>query len=229
MTVPFTQQQITYSPDDVQFARFILAYFAAWKANAEFALNGLTPKYGGDEKLLNHVIGLWNNSHKPGATRTLTPRNNDIQSYQDDIISYPQACGGTFVPGGTQNEWWYASMLLNKLGVASLTVNTGPKIVVPNTLPATGGGGGIVLPNPQQGPIYTPPGTGGKAPASSSSGVGTGLLVVGGLAALGAGGVYLYGRNHGMTFGQTIRSGWDHIRHPRGGHPRHGAGRKTRR
>ena len=85
------------------------------------------------------------------------------------------------------------------------------------------------------GPAIVPSGSGGSggsggagAAASSSSGTSTALLVVGGLAAVGAGGVYLYGRRRGMSFGQTVRSGWNKVRHPRGGGSRRTA-RRTRR
>lgn len=81
----------------------------------------------------------------------------------------------------------------------SVLVNSGPEIP----------------PNPGTG---VSPGTPATLRATSSGT--TVLLVLGGLAALGAGGVYLYGRQRGMTFTQTVRSGWNHIRHPRGGSPR---------
>ena len=182
----------SYSADDVMFARFIMAYFGAWQANAEFFLNGANPQYGTDAAVLKHLIGFWNNTHAPGAGKALSPRDNDQQSFKDDIIAWPQSCAGTF-----DNEWWYVSMLLPALGVnqgQSVTINTGPKIVVPNTV----GSGGSA----------------GSGAAATASGAGTALLVTAGIAAAAAGGVYLYGRSHGMTFGQTVRSGWDHVRHP---------------
>ena len=115
---------VDYSSDDVHLARFIMAYFGAWKANAEYALNGLQPKYADDAAVLVHLYALWQSAHQPGATRTITPRNNDIQAYENDVIVYPQPCGGSF-----STEYWYISMLLNKAGAAGgLTINTGPKL-----------------------------------------------------------------------------------------------------
>ena len=186
---------VTYSPDDVQFARFIMAYFGAWQANAEFFLNGTNPNYASDRALLDHILNFWNDTHTPGQTRTLTARNTDQQSYQDDVIKFkfPSACAGGLVPGGVQNEWWYVSMLLNALGTPSITIYTGPKISVPNVL--------------------------APAPSSASAGSST-PLIVGGLLAAAAGGVYLYGRKHHMTFGQTLHSGWDRARHTFGGRKR---------
>jgi hypothetical protein len=51
------------------------------------------------------------------------------------------------------------------------------------------------------------------AAASSSSGA-TALLVVGGLVVAAVGGTYLYGRSHGMTFGETVGAGWSRVKQP---------------
>jgi hypothetical protein len=110
------------------FARFILAYFGAWKANAEFSLNGMTPTYATDADVLmggtgglGGALGFWNAAHQTGATVTLTPKDNNKGF--TDVITYPSPCAGTF-----ENEWWYVSMLLNDGNVDSVSVNTGPKM-----------------------------------------------------------------------------------------------------
>ena len=45
---------------------FSQAYFGAWKANAEFALNGLKPQP--DEQVLIHALRLWNRAHAGPTT-----------------------------------------------------------------------------------------------------------------------------------------------------------------
>jgi hypothetical protein len=191
------------TPDQIMFARFILAYFGAWKANAEFALNGDQPTYGDDSGVLSHVLTFWNNSHQPGATNVITPRNNDVQSYKNNVIVYPAACQGTFA-----NEWWYVSMLINELNVASITVNTGPRIVFPIV------GLKPVLPI-KLSPTGSIPHAGTPATTTTSSGPGTtAIAVVGGLAIVGIGGLYLYGRAHHMNLGQSAKTIWSDIKKP---------------
>jgi hypothetical protein len=179
----------TYTGDDVQFAKFILAYFGAWKANQEPLLNGQKPTYVSDGVILQNLLSFWNASHSPGATKVLQPwgpSSGAANAATKDVITYPNACQGWL-----GNEAWYISMVLGSIGDQPITINTGPKIVVPNTL------------------------TGATASAASNS-TSTGVLVVGGLLAAGAAGTYLYGRRHHMTFGQTLKSGWNKLRHPHG-------------
>jgi hypothetical protein len=245
-----TTQGQTYTSDDVVLAKFTMAYFGAWKVNQEYALNGIPSKAADDGDVLVHIVNLWSVARKPGATRTLTARNSSDSSYQTDVIQYPQPCAGSF-----STEWWYIEMLLPAIGDGAigthvqlyatnsfqtanqpyaLTVNTGALTAqaAPGTIVQGVAGSGqlIVGGNMGTGGVYTPglPVKAAGVNKSSSSGAGTALLVLGGLAALGAGGTYLYGRHHGMTFGQTVRSGWDRIRHPRGGGSRHLPARKAR-
>jgi hypothetical protein len=177
---------VSFSSDDVQFARFIMSYFGAWKANQEFYLNGQTPNYSSDAVVLTSLLSLWNAAHAPGATKVLKPWNpSDTNAAKDSVITWPNSCAGNL-----GNEAWYIAMLLSSMGDQSITINTGAKVIVPNTLGAAGASGVV----------------------SSSS---TSLLVVGGLLAASAGGVYLYSRRHHMTFSQTLKSGWNRVRHPR--------------
>jgi hypothetical protein len=117
---------MTYSADDVAFARFVLAYFGAWKANAEFSLNGITPTYGSDANVLmgaaglGGALGFWNSAHTPGVTRVVTPRAGNNTKAISNVFPWPNKCAGTF-----ETEWWYVSMLLNDANVNSITVNTG--------------------------------------------------------------------------------------------------------
>jgi hypothetical protein len=122
-------------------------------------------------------------------------------------ISYTVGSGGVATLNDPLSIAFEALAQLRGLPAGStmvLPVNSGPAIAVYHLPhPSTGGSG---------------PSTGGGS--SSSSTGSTILLLVAALAALGAGGIALYGRSHGMSFGQTVRSGWNSIRHPRGRSPR---------
>jgi len=117
-----------YSSDDVMFARFILAYFGAWKANAEYQLNGQasTNGWANDAALLTHVLKIWNNTHLPGSGKyNLSARNNDKSLPPTDVVTYPNPCTGNL-----SDEWWYVTMLLNN---ASIPTEYGGPNLVPNT------------------------------------------------------------------------------------------------
>ncbi len=53
------------------FRKFLAAFWHAWKANREFALNGLKQK--GDWEVLARTIALWNQAHSPSSTFKLAP------------------------------------------------------------------------------------------------------------------------------------------------------------
>ena len=53
------------------YAQFYYAFIAAWRANAEFALNGLQPQP--DENVLVHTLRVWNTAHDSSATQPLNP------------------------------------------------------------------------------------------------------------------------------------------------------------
>ena len=105
---------VSYTGDDVVFAKFILAYFAAWKANQEYAINGIAPK-ADDGDVLLHLVNLWSKARKPGATRSIVSRGTANNAYQTDVITYPSSC-----QGGLTNEYWYIAMMLYAIQAGNL-------------------------------------------------------------------------------------------------------------
>jgi hypothetical protein len=63
------QQVLANSPNDTM-ANFQLAYFAAWKANREYGLNGLQQR--SDGAVLAQLVQTWNRGHN-GAPVTISP------------------------------------------------------------------------------------------------------------------------------------------------------------
>ncbi len=129
---------VQFSSDQVMLARFIVGYFAAWKANAEYALNGIQPKFSvpgdvlGEWGTLQHYVTQWNRAHSPGQGFTFVGRGSSSAT-ADNQIMYPNACQGTLT-----TEWWFIQMLIQVYGGgAPIRINTGPKYTPPANSPIT--------------------------------------------------------------------------------------------
>jgi hypothetical protein len=138
-------------------SNFMGAFFVAWKANAEYALNGLVPK--DDSQVLLHVARLWNLAHDEGAGVDLVRGNMPSLDYSQ--MPPPTHFGGGLglatpspmplpgcAPGMLPYEAYLVGQLLNT-GAASgpdaglfrngyiLHLHTGPKKSVTNVSPRT--------------------------------------------------------------------------------------------
>lgn len=67
---------------------FQRAFFTAWKANREYALNGLQPQR--DAAVLVHVLNLWNASHLPGPQKSWLTQNG--------VSLFQGGCPGNLTP-----------------------------------------------------------------------------------------------------------------------------------
>jgi hypothetical protein len=196
---------VTYSASDVVKARFILAYFAAWKANQEYALNGLTPK-ADDGNVLLVLLQFWQKAHPSTTTTTITPFNSDVHANTNSVISPTSPCAGTF-----SNEGWYVSMLLNPLvngnlgngatlpsnissSTGAMTINTGQRLTPTGPL-----AGNPIL-------ALFPVGKPDGAPATLSAK----NVVIGSAVAVGAGllGAFLYARHKRTTTKAVLKTAW---------------------
>ena len=126
ISTPWLGTTQTFTAENVAFARFVAAYFTAWMANQEYAINGLKPQ--DDGLVLTQLLAFWNSAHNAGNTYGIQQRSTT--SSRNDIISASAPCQGDFA-----NEYYYVQMLVGDLGHqntsvltnGSLVINTGPK------------------------------------------------------------------------------------------------------
>jgi hypothetical protein len=102
-------EQRHYGPDD-----FRTAYFAAWKMNRAYALNGLKPQK--DQDVLRHVLGTWNRAHEGTSVAIVK-------------ASYERPLGWQDVDNTGSGRASYVSMLVGIDGKRELAINTGPRRV----------------------------------------------------------------------------------------------------
>jgi hypothetical protein len=122
---PYTQAQIA-------FAQFQASFFAAWKANQEYALNGLTVQL--DYQVLLQTLRFWNNSHSNAQTMQLQARAGSPMASAVSTAQGPQLapCASPMIP--------YEAMLVEQVGsnassdpnydasTQSLVINIGPSL-----------------------------------------------------------------------------------------------------
>jgi hypothetical protein len=99
-----------YSQSQVAFAKFVQAFYAAWKANAEYAINGLAPQ--SDAAVLAQTIKFWNDAHPSAgaADYAINPKNTAQDAYQTDVASPGTSCSGDL-----GSHYYYLQMLLPEL------------------------------------------------------------------------------------------------------------------
>jgi len=201
---------------------FLSAFFAAWRMNKEYALNGLKPRE--DWEVLLHTLRVWNRAHEPGdgfdfEQSTSTP----IGATSRDDCTYVQST--------------YASMLVNKaVGGASGTAYQDDVV---------GGKLHLNTGNQKTTKFIVPPGPTlarsridlVAAQSASTSMSTTSKVLIGTAIAVGLGALSLeaYARMHHMTFGQSAKHVWSGVtskfhRTPRmGGRPMRALPRSRRR
>jgi hypothetical protein len=186
---PFTAQQIL-------FAQFQLAYFAAWKCNAELYLNGLGgPKAPNDLNVLLAVARQWNLAHASSTTMTLGARNGSLLSASDSCpstiaIPYVSMLMGSDLGYVTSVGSDTAAGFSNEQGQAvSLTLNMGPAVYT-----------GAIPKLPQLPGQPSAPGANKGLSALATTGI-----VVGGVGAAGAIGTAIYAWHTKQSFGSALR------------------------
>ena len=175
-------------------SQFNMAWQVAWRANQEFALNGL--KVQDDYLILKHAIDLWNKAHAPGQPFTfkqapfgITPAWSPIvylvgngnagasSGVQTSSITLADGKVGMLADvGANARQYSYIQILGQQIVQhgGSLTLNTGPAYDVPDVT------GGQTVP---------------KAAASTAA-------AVAGVAALG---VLAYSQVAGLTVGAALK------------------------
>lgn len=133
-----------FSAAQISFAQLQLAYFGAWKANAEYLLNGLQPRT--DAAVLERIVQFWNDAHAPGTPYIVSPPSN--QSSPGDAMKPSMSpCSGS--PPAS-----YMSLLIPELRSSNspvldpngnLPINTGPMAQASITLPVMTEGSGSHL------------------------------------------------------------------------------------
>ncbi len=187
-----------YTVNEIMLASFVHAYFGAWKANQEYALNGLAPQ--DDALVLGQVQKFWNDAHPVEGALTLTPRSPDPNAYKTDVTPYPAACTGTF-----GNENWYVTMLLGHAAqdYQKIPLVNGSMVLnVPYTDSGVIGPGFAGL---GQTPTAFPPAPPPK-PLSAGSKVAIGVVLAAGVAASAAVGAAVV---QGLPWDHYVGLGWE--------------------
>lgn len=133
------------------FAQFQLAYFAAWKLNAEYALNGL--KARSNQTVLLQVLQHWNNAYSSSTTAVLSarpmaplsptqpcPPQGGLTPYVsmliDGIAETVASAPPTYSPNDPNaNSVGTTATAINTAGLnanGQLVVNTGPLVPLTN-------------------------------------------------------------------------------------------------
>lgn len=182
---------------DPGYAEFIRGYFGAWKANQEFAFNGLLPpgtvegQWGADcLAAFGQYVAFWNAAHSPATTYTIQSSPNGFS----DLL-------GPFSPPTDHRSFFveqlvYEAARISTPGVpptGSMVINTGPRPAVAQPPLHVG--------NCSLYGTCTPK----AASVSTSSKIVTGVAVAG---ALGAGAVALYAAVNKMAFQQAAGLIW---------------------
>jgi hypothetical protein len=189
--------------------QFLQVYYAAWKANAEYAINGYASI---DEcELLGIVAKAWNAGHTNDSVYTFLPTPPFGLQPAGTVLSTSPACPGDqnlppFVPGTPPSARSYVGLLMDgdvtgtRCTAQGLSINTGPVLV--------SAAGNIAL--AQSLSNVKPPGRGGAngAPATSSP-ASSAILTTAGLAAAAAlGGVGIYALVTRQAYGAAWKKVW---------------------
>jgi hypothetical protein len=158
---------------------FLRHFFSAWKANQEYALNGL--KAQPDWQVLAHAIRLWNMAHAPGTPFLMAP--------SPLALAVDPACSD-FTVG---YEHMLVTDVVNNIKGDSLVPIQNGNLVV-NT--------GPLIPPPQASNVTLP-----GAPAKSTVGA-TAVKVAAGTGVAVLGGIGLVALAKGWAFGKTVEWAW---------------------
>lgn len=188
------------------YANFTQAYYAAWAANQEFALNGLGKSVQSDPTVLIHVANHWNNAHAPGVGLEIDAPPNSSSS---QAIAWNTTCSST-LPANA-----YIHLLVGDLrsqsgsdsdsiltGGQTLHLNTGPLYEVLDLSAVALLGATMIDP----GAAAT---TSSGPPTSTASNVAVGTAAVVGTAALST---FIYAQIAGVAFTTVLSHVWKHTK-----------------
>jgi hypothetical protein len=122
----------SYSAEQVAFARFQVAFFAAWKSNREYDFNGLARQ--ADWQVLMQSVRFWNAAYEPGngyelALATFAPTSDTQPSGACNTTPYAAMLLGDLQQNGPAALIGYSPTtgrgVLTSAG--KLHINTGPK------------------------------------------------------------------------------------------------------
>jgi hypothetical protein len=180
----YSKANFSWPPAVLEFYK---AFFAAWRANAEFSLNGLQGRP--DWQVLRHLLLIWNRAHAPGTPVTIEARPNDLPDPNDqNSVNYNAAFDREVAGNGVP----YLSILVDDLARFSpddapggaIQIHTGPRKNVGVVRDIGGLVGNVV-----------------EEKSATSTSTGTkwffGTLVVAGLT---AGGVWVYSRRSHQSY-----------------------------
>ena len=108
---------------------FLYVYYQAWRANAEFAINGYTPI--AEYQLLTTVAGAWNKVHSSSSTMVLSGINPPAS--RSPLNLYPWLQGhypNLLIQGG----------YVDNQDKAPITINLGPRIATSSSLAGSSSG-----------------------------------------------------------------------------------------
>jgi hypothetical protein len=169
-------------------ADFQRTFFAAWKANKEYALNGLKPQP--DWQVLLHAVRMWNASHDAGTGYQFlpSPKNLVVRSDCSDF--------------GASYEAMLVEDVLDSSGDPAKDAPGGAILI------NTGASLAPVAPNPLARGVLAKVGAKGaaSAPMSTTAKIATGAAVAvgGGLAAAA---IYAFVKH--QAFGAVLEKAWD--------------------
>jgi len=167
---------------------FQKAFFAAWKANQEYALNGLLPQPDG--VVLLHLIRLWNAAHKPG--QVILVQQKDMPSF-----SYTGPCQNQGFPK-------YFETIVNQVPISQ----SDPYYSAPIHGSAPDGSAAIFIYSGNQ---HSVPSLGSTPPSVlTQRAVAAGSAA----AAVAALGVVAYSQVSGVALGTVAKGIWDAVKAP---------------
>ena len=122
----------SYSAEQVAFARFQVAFFAAWKSNREYDFNGLARQ--ADWQVLMQAVRFWNAAHEPGngyevALAPFAPTSDAQPRGACNTTSYVAMLLGDLQQNGPSTLVGYSATTGRGVLTAAgnLHINTGPK------------------------------------------------------------------------------------------------------
>jgi hypothetical protein len=167
---------------------FQKAFFAAWKTNQEYALNGFTPQ--DDAVVLLHLLSVWNAAHMVGAAKLVTQKGQRADLSSGAQPSYP-------IPCNDGQPKYYESLIQDALHVVgpqnSAYFSSSPATATAQQLQ------GLVLHGGDIHTVPVVPGVLGNAPATPTAGrVAAVAAASAGVAVLGA---FAYSQVTGVALG----------------------------
>jgi hypothetical protein len=188
------QSMFTSDPKWAPLVDFQRAFFAAWKANQEYALNGLQPLP--NAAVLLRTLRLWNLSHDNSTTIPITSSGSTVPALEGPCPApWGQLNIVPYINYFVEAALVHAENTLMNADHSQLVLNAGPRKA---GLPVPGG---FLVNIAAAGAI----GAGASAPMSTTGKIAVGTALVGGATAAG---IAVYASRHGLSFGAAAKRLW---------------------